>query len=138
MQNAEKGNFGKKRPGPGNAETEGAVVVTVTFTVTAAEPPSVTEDFETVQVAFDGVPVQVSCTAPENPPPDFRVRTEVAVFPALIQLEFGARDIEQSGGPAQPISGRIRVPGAKLSLKVMLPLVPPFAVGVKVTLALQP
>jgi hypothetical protein len=138
-QNAEKGDIGKeKRPGPEDAETEGAVVVTVTFTVTAAEPPSAAEDFESVQVALDGAPVQVSCTVPAKPPPEFSVRTDVTVSPALIELEFGASDIEKSGGPDQPISGRTCVPGAKLSVKVMLPLLAPFAVGVEVTLAVQP
>ena len=89
-----------------NAATEGVVVVTATFTVTAAEPSSVTEDFATVQVAFEGAPEQGSCTVPENPPPEFRVRSDVAVFPALIELEFGSRDMEKSGGPAHPVTGR--------------------------------
>jgi hypothetical protein len=47
---------------------ERAVVVTVTVAVEAAEPFSVTDGGETVHVARDGAPAQVSETAWLNPP----------------------------------------------------------------------
>ena len=48
---------------------EDAVVVTVTMTLEAVDPLSVTELGEGVQVAAVGAPVQAKFTVPLNPPP---------------------------------------------------------------------
>jgi hypothetical protein len=53
--------------GARNAVVVGAVVVTVTVTFTEVVPSSVTEDFESVHVAFAGAPAHVNCTVPVNP-----------------------------------------------------------------------
>jgi hypothetical protein len=75
IQNVEKGDSRKEdRLERESAATDGAVVVTVTFTVTAEDASSATEDSESVHVAFDGAPVQVNCTVPANPLPEVSVR----------------------------------------------------------------
>ena len=75
IQNVEKGDSRKGDLLERESDaTDGAVVVTVTFTVTAEDPSSATEDSESVHVACDGAPVQVNCTVPVNPPPGVNVR----------------------------------------------------------------
>lgn len=125
-------------PGEKTDACVGAVVVTLTlkFAAVLALTDSVAG---TEQVALVGAPAQLSEVVPSIPPPPIE-SVYVALEPAVTFAELELPDATVSasiGLPPVPVSVTLCGLLVAPSVRVSVPVRPPLAVGVKVTLTVQ-
>lgn len=115
-----------------------AVVTTCTFTKVAEATFNVTELWLSEHLDACGAPLQAKLTVPVSPPPGARLKLYVAVPPAVTvaEVENPSHAATEKSSPL-PESATVCGLFWALSVMVSVPVRPPAAVGVKVTLIVQ-